>query len=181
MQDRDIIGEVANGLDLTNERGTEQHSAEQLVVRLDHAIAPLRARSVKGDIVTVGREACTICLRITAGPCLADPLEQDFELVVVVHSLHIRICGGLIIRHMSMLDRKRQQGTALNGRFLALPAFRLNRPGRSRGTSGRRPPLADIFCVRTREGVACKGRSVLPDLGRLRRYPRSRDVGRIKG
>jgi hypothetical protein len=110
MEHRDIISEVANGLDLTNERGTEQHSAEQLVVRLDYAIAPLRACSVEGDIVTVGCEAGTIRLRVTVGPCLADPLEQSSELLVV-DSLDVGISGGLIIGHTSMLDRKRRQGT----------------------------------------------------------------------
>src|SRR5215218_8044929 len=70
-----IVGDVANGLDLTDEGRTEQHAAKQLVVRLDDVLSPVCPSPVERDVIAVGGKAVTIGSRVAIGPCLAQPLK----------------------------------------------------------------------------------------------------------
>src|SRR5215211_1085590 len=101
MQHRNIVSDVSNGLDFTDEGRTAQQAAEQLVVRLDYPIAPVRARSVERDVITGRCETGAVRLCVAVRPRLAQPLEQDAELLVV-DSLRSGICGGLRVGHMSI-------------------------------------------------------------------------------
>jgi len=95
-----IISDVANGLDLTAERRTEQHAAKQLVVGLHHLPAPARPRSVKGHVITISGEAGTVRRRITIGPRLAHPLKQGLQLLIISQPDTLT-CAGCVIGHIS--------------------------------------------------------------------------------
>ena len=93
MQHCDVIGDVANGLDFTDEGRTEQHSVEQLAVRLDYAIAPVRARSIERDVITVSRKTGAVRLGVAVRPCLAQPLEQTLSCWSSTRSVPVSVVG----------------------------------------------------------------------------------------
>jgi hypothetical protein len=101
MEHGNIVSDVTNGLDVTDESSAEQYSAEQLVVRLNYALASLNARPIEGDVIAIRCEAGAIGFRITVGPRLAEPLKERLQLLI--GSLRIGICSGLKLAHISML------------------------------------------------------------------------------
>ena len=91
-------------MDSTSPTRAEPNStAEQLVVRLDHLLAPVCPRPVEGDVIAVGSEAGSVRSRVPSVR-LAHPLEERFELLIIARPYTL-ICASCVLGHISSLTR----------------------------------------------------------------------------
>jgi hypothetical protein len=94
VDDGHVRLDVADGLDLTDQRRPGQHAAEQRVVGGDHGRAALGPGAVERDVVGLGGEALAVGGGVPGRPGGAHALEQLGDRLIVGGG-HVILPAGL--------------------------------------------------------------------------------------
>jgi hypothetical protein len=130
VQYGDVTRDVANRLDPHLPELNQTYAAEQLVMRLDHMIATLRASSVERDVIAVGGEAGTVGSRV---PSSMSGTTSGTEPSALDHksASHPDLCWLCSQSYLQSGPRLTIL-TLANGRLALVPAFSdFGRPARA--------------------------------------------------